>query len=86
MTELKLAGGLTVVVTHTASGQDDSETLEFWNGPGRSGIDLLAAVTLEGGATGSSLLVHVPNELPWELLAQLVAHANGVFAHGQVDQ
>ena len=73
-----LLGNARVVQTHTTNIQDDSETVEFWSGPGRGVEDLLAGVTCVDRPT-SPLLVHVPNDVEWGLLNQLLRYAQEWF-------
>ena len=55
-----------LTVTHS-TGPDESESLEFWRGPGRTEKDLLVAFTFFEQSE-SPLLVHIPTEIPTALL------------------
>lgn len=55
-----------LVVTHS-TGPGESESLEFWRGPGRAKEDLLVSLTFFDRAE-SPLLVHIPGEIPMSLL------------------
>lgn len=81
MTDL-VVDGLCIIVSHTADFQDDSETLEFWAGPGHSSKDLLAGVTALD-PPGSPLRILVPNELDWGLLTTPVEHAKACFTQNR---
>lgn len=60
MTEVRIDGER-MLVTHATTAADDSETLEFWRGPGRTERDLVVAVTFFEDPT-RQFLVHVPGE------------------------